>query len=115
MTEVFHDTSRIPYTEERISNFIEAHPGDLADDNCPEVTLCIRKYPKRYFLSVEVNEFLNLLYDPVDGDDANRWYIPPKVYLLPERFEHKTFEQRREKILSEIKLKLQQRYLKSIE
>lgn len=115
MTEVLYDTNRVPYTEEQIPNFIDAHPGDLADDNCPEVTLCIRKYPKRYFLSIEVNEFLNLPYDPVDGADANRWYIPPKVYLWPERFEHKTFEQSREKILREIKLRLQQRYLKSIE
>ncbi len=111
MTQILYDRNQIPYTEERISNFIEADPDEIEVGNEPDITLSIRKYPKRYFISFEVDEFLSPPYDPIDGEDASRCYIPPKAYLWPERYFHNEFEQRREEILNLIKVKLQQKYL----
>lgn len=111
MTQILHDQNQIPYTEEQISNFIEADPDEIEMGNLPDITLSIRKYPKRYLIAWEVDEFLNLPYDPVDGEDASRCYIPPKVYLWTERYLHSCFDAKREQILNEIKSKLQRRYL----
>jgi len=111
MTLILFDTNQVPYQEEKFSNFLEADEDEIDAGNEPEITLSIRKYPKRYFISWEVDEYLDLPYDPIDAEDAARCYIPPKIYLWTERYLHQEFEQHREQILAEIKLKLQQHYL----
>lgn len=112
MTQTLFDTNQIPYQEERFSNFLEADEDEIDAGNTPDITLSIRKYPKRYFISWEVDECFYLPYDPIDAEDTSRCYIPPKVYLWSERYLHQEFEQRKEQILAEIKSKLQQRYQK---
>ena len=107
-----YDRNNIPYTEERIENFIDADPDEIYLTQ-PSVNLTIRKYPKRYLIACEVDEALDLPYDPCDGEEASRCYILPKVYLWPWRYLHDEFELQREQILAEIKSKLQKLYLKS--
>lgn len=112
MTQIHFDTNQVPYQEEKFSNFIEADEDEIEAGNTPEITLSVRKYPKRYFISWEIDECFYLLCDPIDAEDASRCYIPPKVYLWSERYLHQEFEQHKEQILAEIKSKLQQRYRK---
>ena len=110
MTQILFDANQIPYQEEKFSNFIEADEDEIDAGNEPEITLSIRKYPKRYFISWEVDECSLLPYDPIDYEDASRCYIPPRVYLWTEQYLHQEFEQRKEQILALIKSSLQQRY-----
>ena len=110
MTPILFDTNQVPYQEEKFLNFLEADEDEIDAGNEPEITLCVRKYPKRYFISWEVDDYADLPYDPIDYEDASRCYIPPRVYLWTERYLHQEFEQRKEQILAEIKSSLQQRY-----
>lgn len=110
--ETLIDRNGIPYTEEQIENFTEVDQDDFDYNIYPEVILTIRKYPKRYLIAWEVDEAFDLPYDPIDGEDAARCYIPPKVYLWPERYLHPDFEARRKEILATIKTYLQERYVK---
>ena len=89
---------------------LQADEDEIDAGNTPEIVLLIRKYPKRYFISWEVDECFYLPYDPIDAEDASRCYIRSRVYLWTERYLHQEFEQRKEQILSEIKSSLQQRY-----
>lgn len=112
MTQIQFDINQVPYQEEQISNFIEADEDEIDAGNEPDITLSIRKYPKRYIIAWEVVDSLDIPYDPLDAEDTSRCYIPPKVYVLPQRYLHQEFSQHREQILRSIKSKLQQRYKK---
>ena len=110
MTPLLFDTNQVPYQEEKFSNFIEADEDEIDAGNEPDIILSIRKYPKRYFISWEVDECFYLPYYFTGAGGATRCYIPPKVYLWTERYLHHDFEQRKEQILALIKSSLQQRY-----
>lgn len=109
--EILHDQNGVPYTEEEIENFLEADTDDILTGILPEVTLSIRKYPKRYLIAYDVDWYNPLEPSPFDAEDAAFLYTPPKIYLWSERYLHCYFEEHRAKIFTAIKLELQQRYL----
>ena len=104
------DKNGIFYTEEELENFLEADLDDLSSGILPEVTLCIRKYPKRYLISFEIDWDNPLEPAPVDAEDAALLYTPPKAYLWPDRYLHRDFEQNRATVLAKIKTEIQQKF-----
>lgn len=111
MAEIFHDQNGVPYTEEEIENFLEADTDDISAGILPEVTLSIRKYPKRYLIAYEFHWYNSLEPSPLDALDAAFLYTPPKVYLWSERYLHCYFEEHRTTILTTIKSELQRLFL----
>lgn len=102
----------VPYTdEETLYNFIDADEVDLVYGNLPDITLSIRKYPKRYTIAFEVTWNNPLEPWPNDAEEAASTYIDSKLYLWPERYIHSEFEINREQILNSIKLELCKRYI----
>lgn len=110
--QILHDRNGIPYTEEEIENFLEVDTDDISAGILPEVTLSIRRYPKRYLIAYEVDWYNPLEPSPLDAEDAAFLYTAPKVYLWSERYLHCEFECRRNEILNAIKSALRQRYRK---
>ena len=102
----------VPYTdEETIYNFIDADEDDINYGTLPDITLSIRKYPKRYIIAFDV------VWDdpsepyPKDAEEAASTYIDSRFYLWPERYLHSDFDINRERILNSIKSELQKRYI----
>lgn len=107
---ILYDRNAIPYTEEEIENFLEADTDDLSAGILPEVTLSIRKYPKRYLIAYKIDWYNSLEPSPLDALDAAFLYTPAKAYLWPERYIHCDFEQHRAALLTRIKAEIQQRF-----